>query len=565
VRAAAEATASPEKKRHVAMVAESLDEPMDYEMLNDMDFEFTTGLDYDVELQGKKAAMEVMEEYGVHETISSAQAAEEQLREIRARWEPQQRGAEIKWRYVAQEFKWLEQREDVFAASATGQTARTIDFRCLKEPNTAAFIADAIKAYYQAEQTEPVCVRPPQEFLMMRAVLGLSTDVVWKLKKMLPGQRAAGAAWVKQVATVLGGAGFERNPALPQFYKRERDKCVVEVHMDDFHGSVPVDEIAEAVAELRTLFHLKASDMIVTGRYSHLKRDRLRRERDTLLRANVRHIEDMVRVLGMEKAKTAPTPSLLEDDPGETPSIEAAEAQKFRTCVGIALYISADREDVQRDIQLLSRSLRDPKEFDMRRLVRMVRYLKGTKSFGVRLSLQKGHKPGVVDMKMYSDTDFGTCKQTRRAMTCGMVRLDGMPYSGFARRQGVQSTSSGEAELYGSSSVVMDGRVVKHLLEWLGYRVQYTLCVDSSAAKAIIQRDGVGKVKHLDIRSLWLQQERAERGLVVAKIPGASNVADLGTKAHPRGRFLELRAMAKIEDCSEIDLHEHVAVTAVTI
>ena len=139
-----------------------------------------------------------------------------------------------------------------------------------------------------------------------------------------------------------------------------------------------------------------------------------------------------------------------------------------------------------------------------------------------------------------------------------------MPYSGFARRQGVQSTSSGEAELYGSSSVVMDGRIVKHLLEWIGYTVQYTLCVDSSAAKAIIQRDGVGKVKHLDIRSLWLQQERSERGLMVSKIPGASNVADLGTKAHPRGRFLELRSMARIEDCSEIDLHEHVAVTAVS-
>ena len=207
--------------------------------------------------------------------------------------------------------------------------------------------------------------------------------------------------------------------------------------------------------------------------------------------------------------------------------------------------------------------MRGPRELDMKRLVRLVRYLKGTKSYGVRLALSKKHKKDVVDMRMYSDTDFGTCKQTRRAMTCGMVRLDGFVYFGFARRQGVQSTSSGEAELYGSSSVVMDGRVVKYLLEWIGFRVGYTFCVDSSAAKAIIQRDGVGKVKHLDIRVMWLQQERRDNGLVIAKVPGEENVADLGTKAHPRGRFLKLREMACITDCSEIDLYTHVDVVMV--
>ena len=64
----------------------------------------------------------------------------------------------------------------------------------------------------------------------------------------------------------------------------------------------------------------------------------------------------------------------------------------------------------------------------------------------------------------------------------------------------MQSTSSGEAEFYGATSVVMDGKVVKNFLEWLGYEVIYQLMMDSSAAKAMIQRDGVGKVKHLDVR-----------------------------------------------------------------
>lgn len=138
-------------------------------------------------------------------------------------------------------------------------------------------------------------------------------------------------------------------------------------------------------------------------------------------------------------------------------------------------------------------------------------------------------------------------------MTCGVTCLDKVVTSVFARRQGVQSTSSGEAEFYGATSVVMDGLIVRHFLEWLGYDVHYVLCLDSSAAKAMIQRDGVGKVKHLDTRSLWIQAERRDHGLVTRKVPGERNLADLGTKGHPAKRFLELRDMLGIVDCRSMD------------
>eukprot|EP00959_Pyramimonas_sp_CCMP1952_P332429 6961174-Pyramimonas_sp.AAC.1 len=75
-------------------------------------------------------------------------------------------------------------------------------------------------------------------------------------------------------------------------------------------------------------------------------------------------------------------------------------------------------------------------------------------------------------------------------MTRGITKLDGVHFAAFARRQGVQSTSSGEAEFYGATSVVMDGKLVKNMLEWLGYRVTWELGIDSSAAKAMINREG---------------------------------------------------------------------------
>ena len=121
-------------------------------------------------------------------------------------------------------------------------------------------------------------------------------------------------------------------------------------------------------------------------------------------------------------------------------------------------------------------------------------------------------------------------------MSCGQIYIDKMPYSCFARRQGVQSTSSGEAEFYGASTTAMDGKVVWHLFEWLGYEVKATLYVDSAAAKGMLTRDGVGGVKHLDVRALWVQQGRHE-GLIIKKCLGDKNPADLCTKSHPQPKF----------------------------
>ena len=50
-----------------------------------------------------------------------------------------------------------------------------------------------------------------------------------------------------------------------------------------------------------------------------------------------------------------------------------------------------------------------------------------------------------------------------------------------------------------------------------------------SAAKGIVMRNGAGRVKHLDIKSLWVQEREAQGDLSVRKIPRLENWADLLT------------------------------------
>ena len=68
------------------------------------------------------------------------------------------------------------------------------------------------------------------------------------------------------------------------------------------------------------------------------------------------------------------------------------------------------------------------------------------------------------------------------------------------------------------------------MLKDIGLHVSVTLYSDSSAARGIIHRAGLGKLRHLETGYLWLQAAVAKKRLQVRKVNGAGNPADLFTK-----------------------------------
>jgi len=140
------------------------------------------------------------------------------------------------------------------------------------------FIADCISAYYQTPEEEEFYVDPPPEWLAARRVAGLDDTVIWRLKKQLPGRRAGAARWMDHVAHMFSELGLDKNPAVPNFYWKALTRLVVDTHMDDFHGTGKRSEVITFLEELRAKFSLKASDCIIVGAYTHLKRTRLKLE-----------------------------------------------------------------------------------------------------------------------------------------------------------------------------------------------------------------------------------------------------------------------------------------------
>ena len=77
---------------------------------------------------------------------------------------------------------------------------------------------------------------------------------------------------------------------------------------------------------------------------------------------------------------------------------------------------------------------------------------------------------------------------------------------------------------------VSEGLGMKSLAADWGREYKLLGMCDSSAAIGIIGRKGVGKIRHLDVGMMWVQDLRESGGFEVKKVPGTMNPADQLTK-----------------------------------
>ena len=101
---------------------------------------------------------------------------------------------------------------------------------------------------------------------------------------------------------------------------------------------------------------------------------------------------------------------------------------------------------------------------------------------------------------------------------------------GWAKTQSLIALSSGESELYATLKAAAEGLGIIAMLSDLGIKVIGEVWGDASAALGIINRKGLGKLRHIDTGHLWIQEVAARGRLKFHKVLGEENPADLYTK-----------------------------------
>ena len=140
-------------------------------------------------------------------------------------------------------------------------------------------------------------------------------------------------------------------------------------------------------------------------------------------------------------------------------------------------------------------------------------------------------QPEPTVLTVLVDTDHAGCAITRKSTTGLAAMLGRHCVKTQSSLQSTVSLASGESEFYGLVKAAQVGLGIKALLEDWRYPVSLTLKSDSSAARSYACRQGLGKMRHVQTRFLWIQERVRDGCISIEAIRGKNNPADLMTKA----------------------------------
>ena len=245
--------------------------------------------------------------------------------------------------------------------------------------------------------------------------------------------------------------------------------------------------------------------------------------------------EMVLEALGLEEgSKSLVTPGSKEDDKeqedqGEKPETSAKERTEFRAVAARLNYMAMDMPDVQYACKEACRDMAAPTRQSWRKLKKLGRYLVGREAVLWRFPW----KEEVGSWRVFTDSDWAGDIKTRRSTSGGIMMLGPHCLKSWSSTQSSPALSVCEAEYY----ALVDGATrvlgVQAAARELGIEAEDVVLemhTDSSSAKSLASRRGLGRVRHIEVRWLWLQQAVAEGRFRLRKVLGVVNPADVCTK-----------------------------------
>ncbi|KAD6454531.1 hypothetical protein E3N88_09237 [Mikania micrantha] len=171
--------------------------------------------------------------------------------------------------------------------------------------------------------------------------------------------------------------------------------------------------------------------------------------------------------------------TLLRNSEGET-----VDATEYRSLIGCLRYLLHTRPDLSYSIGLLGRFMQEPKEHHLKAIQQVLRYIKGTKDFGITYK-----RNGSCEITGYSDSSYGVNTEEGKDTTGIVFYFGSSPITWCTQKQQTVALSSCESEFMAATAVACQALWLKRLLSeitrWKERRI--TLYVDIISAIAFMK------------------------------------------------------------------------------
>jgi hypothetical protein len=201
----------------------------------------------------------------------------------------------------------------------------------------------------------------------------------------------------------------------------------------------------------------------------------------------------------------------------------------YAEIVGSLLYVAVvTRLDIMYAVSVLTRHLKHPTYDACKAACRVLNYLSNSRSKGIRYHGSK------LCLHAYTDSDWGSDKDTRRSTSGTIVLMAGGPVNWMSKLQPIVALSSMEAEYIAAFFAVQDIVWILQLLRDIGLQRSRPIPVhidNMSARQLAMNPVHHQRSKHIDIKYHWLRDQVAASRVVLIHTDTTDQRADFLTKS----------------------------------
>ncbi|UYV60971.1 hypothetical protein LAZ67_1002950 [Cordylochernes scorpioides] len=254
----------------------------------------------------------------------------------------------------------------------------------------------------------------------------------------------------------------------------------------------------------------------------------------TLSQSN--YIEELLQRFRLQDAKGVSTPMETNLDLSVRKNGNSNERFPYRELIGGLSYLSQrTRPDIAYAVGILSRYCDNYTREHWEAGKRVLRYLKGTKDFGI--TYRSTGKPLIA----FSDASWASDIVDRKGVSGHLIILAGAPIIWRSTKQTVTALSTMESEYIALSSAVKDITWVRNLMEQL--KMSNLICGETkvfcdnqaaiSHAENYIDKS---KTRHFAVKYHFVREKISEEAIELFYTPSAENPADFLTKPLARSQ-----------------------------
>ncbi|KAG7553438.1 GAG-pre-integrase domain [Arabidopsis thaliana x Arabidopsis arenosa] len=432
--------------------------------------------------------------------------------------------------------------EEVFAPVARIETIRFI-LALAASNGWEVHHLDVKTAFLHGELKEVVFVGQPEGF----EIKGSETKV-YKLHKALYGLKQAPRAWNNKLNSILKELKFVKCSKEPSLY-RKQDKdhlLIVVVYVDDLlvTGS-NLDVILEFKRGMATKFEM--SDL---GKLTYYLGIEVHQHAGGITLKQERYASKILSETRMEDCNAVHSPmnaNLKLSKASEEKNIDETE---YRRSIGCLRYLLHTRPDLSFCVGVLSRYMHEPKESHGAALKQILRYLKGTTSYG--LTFARETEPKIETRLLgYSDSSHNVDEDDGRSTTGHIFYLHDCPITWCTQKQNTVALSSCEAEFMAATEAAKQAIWLQDLLsEVIGETCDKVLLrIDNKSAIALAKNPVFhGRSKHIHKRYHFIRECVENDQVELEHVPGDAQKADILTKALGRIKFKEMRELVGVHN-----------------